>query len=208
MKNSLILFLYIIHICALIGIGLGYADFFLPKSPLNLLYILLLTVLFYPLSSLKSLSYFFTVFVVGMAVEYVGVHTSWLFGEYYYGNNLGPKMDGVPYLIGVNWAVLTFVTAAISSNAIGNIYLKSALGAALMVLIDFFLEQVCDFSGYWFFKGGAGIFNYLCWFVVAFMLHIGLHKLSIRGNLKISIHIYLVQLLYAAILWLITTTIL
>jgi len=207
MKKALIIFLYIIHISALIGIALGFANFFLPKSSFNLLYLLLLTVLYFPLKSLQSVSYFITVFVIGMIVEYIGVHTEWLFGDYYYGGNMGPKLEGIPYLIGINWAVLTFVTSAIAIKLTKNIYVRSAIGAALMVILDYFLEQICSFSGYWFFNGGAGWFNYVCWFGISFFLHLCLHKLSIKGNFKVSLHIYGVQLIYAIALWLIITTI-
>ena len=51
---------------------------------------------------------FFTLFcfLLGFSVEYIGVKTGILFGEYSYGENLGLKLFGVPLIIGVNWVIL------------------------------------------------------------------------------------------------------
>jgi putative membrane protein len=38
-----------------------------------------------------------------------------------------------------------------------------------MVLLDVFLEQICDYAGFWSFEQGAGWFNYLCWFVITYV---------------------------------------
>src|SRR5210317_2015499 len=56
----------------------------------------------------------------GFAVELIGVQTGLLFGEYAYGSALGPKLMGVPLIIGVNW--LAIVLASI--GVIGSFKLK------------------------------------------------------------------------------------
>lgn len=52
------------------------------------------------------------VFLLGFTAEWVGVQKGWLFGVYHYGSNLGPKLAGVPLIIGINWAMLTLATGA------------------------------------------------------------------------------------------------
>ena len=73
---------------ALIGISLGYADWFIPKTPLNLLIGLVLLFINIPLNSNKSKGVFIVAFIVGMLVEIVGVKTGEIFGNYEYGKNL------------------------------------------------------------------------------------------------------------------------
>ncbi len=168
MKTGALIFLWIIHLSALVGIALGHEDFFLPKSPFTIMYLLVVVITFFPIDNLRTLALFVVCFATGMIVEWIGVHTGVLFGEYYYGVNFGPKLDGIPWLIGVNWAVLTLITHSIARKITSSPLLLAGIGAGLMVLLDFFLEQVCDFAGFWHFSGGAGWFNYLCWFVIAY----------------------------------------
>ncbi len=203
-KNAAIIFMWIIHISALIGIGLGYEDFFLPKSPFTLVYLFFMCVLFIPVADKKSVLLFASFFVTGFTVEWIGVHTGVLFGDYYYGKNIGPKIDEIPILIGANWAVLALTSHIISDKISSSIWIKSALGAGLMVGLDFFLEQICDYAGFWHFAGGAaGWFNYVCWFVVAYALQLLASKFRLKGNFAVAINIYTVQLMFAITLWII-----
>jgi uncharacterized membrane protein len=143
--------------------------------------------------------------VTGIAVEWIGVHTGSLFGDYYYGKNFGPKIDGIPILIGVNWAILTFTTHVIAKKFLSSRIAIIALGAFLMVGLDYFLEQICDFSGFWHFDGGAGWFNYICWFLIAAILQAIALQFKLTGNKLISYHLYGVQLFFTIGLWIIIT---
>jgi len=206
MKSALVLFLWIVHISALIGLALGYEEFFLSKSPFTMLLLLALLVYYFPIDAPKTILLFLSFTILGIAVEWVGVHTRWLFGTYEYGANFGPKIDGIPYLIGVNWALLTFCSHQIARRFLNNKWTISLLGALLMVVLDLFLEQICDYAGFWTFENGAGWFNYLCWFVIAYLLHLIAFAFKLKGDFKISIHLYIVQLIFAAILWIIIST--
>jgi uncharacterized membrane protein len=205
MKLGALIFLWIIHIAALIGIALGYEDFFLTKSPFTLLYLLFLMIFFFKIDSQKTVLLFAVFMITGIAVEWIGVHTGNLFGDYYYGKNFGPKIDGIPILIGVNWAILTFTSHVIAKKFLNSRIGIIALGAFLMVGLDYFLEQICDFSGFWHFNGGAGWFNYLCWFVVAAILHAIALQFKLKGSKLISYHLYSVQLFFTIGLWIIIT---
>lgn len=205
MKNALLLFLWIVHISALIGLALGYEDFFLGKSPFTMLLLAGLLIYYFPITDPKKILLFLSVTSIGIAVEWIGVHTGWLFGTYSYGNNFGPKLDGIPYLIGVNWAILTFCTHILSKRFLSNRWIIAGFGAALMVILDIFLEQICDYAGFWSFENGAGWFNYLCWFVIAYLLHLIAYSFNLKGDFKVCAHLYIVQLIFAAILWIIIT---
>jgi putative membrane protein len=199
-------FLWVVHVAALIGIALGYEDFFFPKSPFTLLYLLLVLIFFFKVDTLRISFLFLAFMLIGIGVEWIGVHTGSLFGDYYYGKNFGPKIDGIPLLIGVNWALLTFTTHVIVKNIFKSPPAIVITGAALMVGMDFFLEQICDFAGFWHFNGGAGWFNYICWFVIAALLHAVSLFFKLDGNKLISYHLYGVQLFFTIVLWIITTT--
>jgi uncharacterized membrane protein len=205
MKLAAIIFLWIIHAAALIGIALGYEDFFLPKSPFTLVYLFFLMVFLFKIDSRIKLILFGVFMVVGIGVEWIGVHTGSLFGDYYYGKNFGPKIDGIPLLIGVNWAILTFITHVIARQFFKSAIVVITAGAALMVGLDFFLEQICDFSGFWHFESGAGWYNYACWFIIAAILHAISFKFNLKGSALISYHLYGVQLIFALGLWIIIT---
>ncbi len=199
--------LWVIHVSGIIGIALGNGSFFFPKSPLTLIYLAVVTIAFFPVLDLKKILLFALCFATGMGVEWIGVHTGTLFGDYHYGVNMGWKLDGIPYLIGSNWAILAFITHEIGRKITKNAIAHVAIGAGLMVLLDFFLEQVCDYAGFWHFDGGsAGWFNYLCWFLIAVALHVILRWQKLRGDTTISLHLFIVQLIFSIALWIIITT--
>lgn len=201
MKLAALVFLWVIHISAVVGVFLGYESFFLPKSPFTLLYILVLLISFYPVGTRKTAPLFALCFIVGMGSEWIGVHTGLLFGNYTYGVNFGPRVFGVPLFIGFNWGVLTFITHAIAKSVSDNKKAIVLMAASLMVFLDFFLEQISAFAGFWSFVGGVGWYNYVCWFIIACLLHVIMLGQKLEGDRSLSLNIYSVQLVFAAAIW-------
>lgn len=78
----------------------------------------------------------------GYLIELIGIITGLIFGEYAYGSGLGLKLFDVPLIIGLNWAILVFATAALTQQFLWPTWLKATLAATLMVAYDFFLEPV------------------------------------------------------------------
>lgn len=189
--------LVLFHISAMIGIGLGYKEWFVSKTPFTLLLSAVLLVWNYPVNSLKKWGFAGFCLFIGMLAEWIGVSRGWLFGDYAYGENMGPKFQGVPYLIGVFWAILVFVTGSIASRISRNLFVKIFLGAFLMVFLDYFMETVAPIFDFWTFEGGiAPLENYLTWFAVAFFLHFIFQKFDLKGNFKFSLALYLTQLIF------------
>lgn len=89
-------------------------------------------------NALRSWIIWLIVYLIGMIVELIGVNTGLLFGTYQYGENLGIKVFGVPFLIGINWGVITFLTANIANRFIKNKWLVILCGSILMVALDFY----------------------------------------------------------------------
>ena len=188
---------WLFHLSGLIGIYLGYEDWFISKTPLNLFLSGLLFIWIYPLSGKKAWLLFLLCGLLGIAAEWIGVHTGWLFGDYTYGENLGPKIFEVPLLIGLNWALLTFITGNLSRLWLQNRKLQMLAGALLMLLLDFFMEAAAPHFDYWEFKGGiAPLWNYVCWFLLAFLLQGIFQKTEQAGNSRFSAQLLLAQLVF------------
>ncbi len=197
-KLSISVFLLVLfHIAAIIGISIGYKEWFVSKTPLTLFLSFVLLIINYPINSYKRWAFTGFFFFIGMLAEWIGVNQGWLFGNYVYGENMGPKFDGVPYFIGIYWAVLTFVTGDIAGRISGNLLIKIFTGAFLMVLLDFFMETAAPRFDFWTFEGGiAPLENYITWFAVAAFLHLILQKVKLQGNFYFSLALYLIQLIF------------
>lgn len=194
--------IWLFHLSALIGISLGYEEWFYAQTPLNLSIVAFIMVLFYPINTRKQWYVTMCAFFTGMFVEWVGVHNDFLFGPYSYGSNLGLKLDGVPWMIGVNWAVLVLITAGISAKVFRNSVLKIVSGAGLMVFLDLFIEMSAPKMDMWQFEvSPVPIRNYITWFLVAAVLHTVYRFSGVKGNFRLSLHIYLAQLVFFLILW-------
>lgn len=189
--------IWIFHISAMIGITLGYADWFMPKTPLNLSLIFVLLLLSFPERPMKLWGGIAFFFVGGMLLEWVGVHYGFLFGTYAYGENLGLKLDGIPYFIGVNWAVLTLTTGVIATALVRPLLLRVLLGSALMVFLDFFLEYSAPIFDFWTFEGGlAALQNYVAWFGFSLLFHLVYQSLNLKGDTRFAYHLYAVHLVF------------
>lgn len=186
--------IWLFHLCAIIGVTLGFFDFFIPKTILNLSIAFLLLMWIFPIDSLKKIVAVSLFFWVGIFVEYLGVNYGLLFGEYQYGLNLGPKYKGVPWLIGINWAMLVLITGAIANEVAVSKYFKVIIGASLMIVLDFPMELCAPIFDFWEFQGGtAPLQNYVAWFVIAAILHVVFQGMDLKGNSRFSINLYLCQ---------------
>ncbi len=193
---------WLFHLSALVGIALGYQDWFVAKTPLNLLICAALLILIYPIGSPKKILVFSIVFLIGMLVEWLGVTYGLFFGNYSYGTNFGPKLSGVPYLIGINWALLTFITAAITGYLSNRIWVRVLLGASLMLVLDYLMEYTAPRFDFWTFEGGyAGLNNYLSWFAFALVFQMLFHIMKISGNKLYSLHLFLAQCVFFGFLF-------
>lgn len=189
---------WVFQISGMIGISMGFQDWFLPKTPLTLLVLAMLILWQSNFQSTKAKLVIAFCFFVGMTAEWIGVRYDWLFGTYYYGDNLGWKLGAVPLLIGVNWAVLSLCTARLVSKLkTHNIILVSAAGSALMIILDYFMEYCAHAFDFWHFSHGlAPARNYLSWFLIGFGLQYLIHRHRIYIPHRLAGHIYLSLLVF------------
>jgi len=196
-QNISIFVIWLFHISAIVGISLGYFDWFATKTPLNLMMVTGLLLFNFPLNTLKKLILFAIIFVLGMTVEWIGVHYDFLFGSYTYGDNLGAKLDGVPWLIGANWAILILICGAIADKLKAKTYIKILFGAFLMVLLDFFIEVPAAYFDYWHWEiGHAPLQNFIAWYLISSAMLWLYYKFKVEGNFKFGFHLYISQFVY------------
>lgn len=164
----------IFHLVGLIGLSLGASrSLFLFLVPFHLLLMMAILTMNHQKRDTKFYLFFLVVFITGYIVEWVGVHTGVLFGNYAYGGTLGPKLDGIPVIMGINWFLLIYaVGTAMRYTAIKPIWLRVLTGAGILVLLDFLIEPAAIKFNYWqWFNGVIPLSNYVCWFIIsAFLL--------------------------------------
>ena len=189
--------IWLFHISAIIGISLGNLDWFIEKTPINLGLSLILFLLVYPINTFKKWMALLFFFSGGMFAEWLGVNYQLLFGTYSYGHNFGPKLGGVPYLIGAYWSLLTFICAAILEYTNWANTIKIMAAAGLMVLLDYLMEYNAPNFHFWSFEGGMPHFeNYSTWFLLGIIFQAILKMMDIKGNKLFSLNLYLAQFVF------------
>lgn len=191
--------IWLFHVSAIIGIYLGFYDWFIEKTPLNLTLCFGLLLLVWPLKSGRQVLVVYVFFITGVLAEWSGVHYGFPFGSYTYGENLGYKISGVPALIGINWAMLVLVTGSIASRISSQLWLKVVIGSAMMVFLDLFIEPNASALDFWHWDNNQiPLSNYVGWFAVAALLHLIFQRTIKEINFRFSLNLYLAQLIFFA----------
>tara|TARA_B000000475_G_scaffold257881_1_gene239481 strand:+ start:407 stop:1057 length:651 start_codon:yes stop_codon:yes gene_type:complete len=201
-KNSTerisIFIIWLFHFCGLLGIAYGNKDWFVSFTPVNLFISFVLLFVNQRELEFKNIIAGLSIFLIGMLAEILGVNYGIIFGEYVYLDNLGYKFLGVPFIIGIQWILLTFITGSFSSYFFSNNKFKAILfGTVLMVLLDVLIEPVAPEMGFWIFENlTAPLKNYFGWFLIGlpvqFVFHYGIDK----KELTFSFNLLLIQFLF------------
>ncbi|MBS4059243.1 MAG: carotenoid biosynthesis protein [Bacteroidetes bacterium] len=203
-KNKLHLSLFLLAVIYLVGIVtalLGHTDALMQLTPYNLVFATGL--ILYNAEGMNKvyLKWFLLIAVAGYLIELLGIITGIIFGIYAYGEGLGIKLFDVPLIIGINWAVLVFSTAAILNKLKLSIWLKAAIAASMMVAYDILLEPVAIRFDFWNWEGGSiPLQNYIAWWLIAYVMLLGVLRYVKNLQNKIALYVVLVQSLFFAIL--------
>ena len=194
-----IVVVWLFTISGILGILMGYESWFLSLTWLHLSIYLFL--ILWNADFNRKLIYALCIpFGIGMIAEIIGVNTGLIFGVYEYGKNLGPKVYGVPWMIGVNWAILTYCCAALAKKIVDPILVSSILGAVIMVLLDVVMEFSAPRFDFWEFEGGIAPFqNYVGWLVTACIVQFLFQKMVNMFRFTISVHIFIAILVFFSI---------
>lgn len=199
-QNIAISVITIIHLVGSIGLNTTtFCKLFETLTPINLLITTFLVLAFHPFFKKNLLLFVATIALTGFAVEVVGVHTGSIFGAYYYEQNLGFKLWEVPLIIGLNWVLLIYCCGMVAAKLPFKMGVasKSAVGANLMVLIDFFIEPFAIQHHLWQWQGGSiPIQNYVAWWVIAFFMLLFFYKMIKTSVNKVAVYTYYIMLVF------------
>ena len=160
------------------------------------------------------LAYWFT-----FAAEAVGVATGAIFGDYAYGPTMWFQWLGVPFVIALNWCVLTLACNDLADRTMSRLWPNAdgvsgqgnttiaraitvaAVAAVLTALYDIAIEPVAIALDYWQWGGGTiPLRNYLAWAAIAFVLSLFLQLPRIRFRSPVLLVYLFAQLFFFLVL--------
>lgn len=191
-------FILIIYMVGVAGMLLPFTSgIFIRIIPVVIIMSLAISLAFHKGSvDLRTISVFFFIVCVSWLVEAAGVRTGLIFGSYTYGDALRTKVLGTPLIIGLNWLLLVYGSAAISEKIQAGTIMRIIAGSILMVLYDIVLEPLAPLLDMWQFGGKVPGRNYAAWFILALILHSLLRASGIKLNNRIAALIFIVQFVF------------
>ncbi len=185
----------ILGIVYLVGVVVLYSNLypdFILFTPFTLLFSLSIVLYCHSDWNIKSIGFLALIFSAGLGVEILGVQSGLIFGEYNYGEVLGPKIHGTPWMIGINWVMLIYCCGCTMEKyfASSSLWKKVLLGALLMVSLDILIEPVAVHYGFWYWPDGyIPMQNYLAWFILSCLFLSIFHLIfkNLRNNTAVAL---------------------
>ena len=219
LNNTALFIALLFHVSGLIGIlYTQQKDWFIQHTALNLLLMAVLLFITQQQKNLQFFLFFGITFIAGFCVELIGVNTAALFGNYNYGEALGPKFFGVPLVIGINWFIIIYC-AGVATQFYEDRILRSIKekgltitarmqlisfitdAALLAVFFDWLIEPVAVKLGYWRWeKESVPVYNYICWLIISALLLWFFRKLKFNRHNIFAVHLLIIQLLFFFVL--------
>ena len=122
----------------------------------------------------------------GWGIEFIGLATSFPFGDYEYASDLGLQLAGVPVVIPMAWAMMAYpcllAAQRLSTGSLGT----ALVGGWLLAAWDLFLDPQMVGQGYWTWQDagwalpgipGIPLQNFLGWLLAAIVLMFLLDRL-------------------------------
>jgi putative membrane protein len=192
-KSISIFIIWLVHISGLLGMLFYDLDFFAGYTSVNLTLMSIILFFNFKLNSGRQILSLLSIFLIGMITEILGVNYGLIFGDYEYGNNLGLKLFGVPFLIGINWVILTAISANIAFFLTKNKSVLSTvfIGALLMLVMDFVMEPVAPKLDMWRFENLiVPTSNYIGWLIIGLLTQMIYNLLFREKETIVSINLY------------------
>lgn len=139
--------------------------------------------------------------IISFIMEYTGVKTGMIYGEYHYGAVLGPKaLDTVPWLVPLSWFMFMYVSSLTVDAAFGGRYtgpgaplLFAVLDSAAMTALDVLVDPLWITRGTWTWTAvqslpagsvfyGIPVQNYFGWLLTTFMIFVPYRIIFFRNH--------------------------
>ena len=195
--------LALVYVSGAIGIPF-FPEFFLPFTPYTLIMGSVIVFYFHP--SIPRSMWGALVGVAGAAwmAEVAGVHSGLIFGTYRYGEAFGIGAFGVPFLIGLNWAVLLYCSLqwARFGLRITSTGALALIASGIMVALDAIMEAVAPVLDFWSFAplSYAPLHNFIGWWALGGVLAFIFGKSLIEKSNTLAVVYLALQFLFFAIL--------
>lgn len=190
-------FLLLIHLVGVLGFHTQYSELFKQATFFHLLISTIIVMYHHQSWNKNFIAFMVVAFTTGFVVEVVGVATGNVFGEYQYGKTLGFKIFDVPIIIGVNWLLLVYIIGTILDRLQANIFVKSLLGAGILVFMDVFIEPVAIQFDYWSWSSeDIPFMNYFGWYIVGTVLLLTFYLFNFKKQNQLAIPLFLIQLAF------------
>lgn len=194
--------LVIFHIVGFTGFALeSTRPLFQQLVPFNLLLSIGLLGYFHQEWTRKFAIFCILIFAAGFGIEVLGINTGVIFGPYLYDTALGPKIWGTPPMIGVNWLMLVYITGVILQDISLPKWVIAAIGATLLVLLDFIIEPVAIAFDFWhWLEADIPAQNFLAWWAVAYLMLLSFFYLSVKKKNPLAGILLLIQFVFFGLL--------
>jgi bisanhydrobacterioruberin hydratase len=191
----------VLHLVGIAGMLSPFQEYFRLLTPFNLITCALLLWINHREKG-KEIAFFSTlVFILGYLVEFIGVKTGLVFGDYQYGATLGPKLFGVPVIIGLNWLLVMYCVASLTDTLKISVVTKVILASLLAVAIDWLIEPVAMHYDFWNWKNGVVPFqNYVGWFITSVVMQSAYHLFKVKAENRLALTYYFIQLFFFLVL--------
>jgi putative membrane protein len=173
-ENKITLFLFIIYLVGVAGISIHFTSaFFAGLIPIIILLSFFTCLIYHkPAFDNTTILVFLAIVVSSFFIEAAAVKYGFIFGNYSYGTSLGFQVIGAPLIIGLNWLLLVYCTAALTENLNQGIIIKVIVASLLMLFYDLLLEISAPFLNMWSFEEGKiPVRNFIAWFAIALFFH-------------------------------------
>ena len=127
---------------------------------------------------------------IGFLVELLGTRTGLPFGDYRYADSLGPTLSGVPVVIPLAWAMMSYPALLAARRLVRGSLLTPVVGAVALASWDLFLDPQMVGEGAWTWSlqqtpvlvgiRNVPLQNFVAWLLVALVLMLLLDRLPRR----------------------------
>lgn len=138
------------------------------------------------------------IILAGFIIDVVAVSTGKIFGAYIYSEHLGYKLADVPLIVGINWLIQIFTVGAVFKKRFKHQRnLKSAIGAAIILLIDVLMNPVAShFNLRNWTDQTVPLQNYVVVYIISFLLLRMYYELKFRKSNPVAFTLLICEILF------------